>query len=341
MTIYDFKQALTKTVVPALSKLPYQLWPKSIRGNFIPIFMLHRFECKDVGLEGHSVQLVEQCFEFLRKNNYDIITIEEAVYIYKERLPLKKPTVAFSIDDGYWDQFEIGIEIFKKYDIPVTYFITTNMINSNQWTWDSKIEFLIESSQDPDLLNDIRSSFNIPHSSKKTMLENIVFKLKRRNAADIENTITKMAETLCVEVSVEAVSKNRYMSWDDVLLLEKEGVRIGPHTRSHHILSSLSIDEVQDEILGSWIDIKEKVKNPTPVFCYPIGKKGDYGSREIDILKCSELKAAVTALPGSMRLMNRTGIYEIPRYAMPDSLIDFKQYATWVEEYKYQYRARR
>jgi hypothetical protein len=116
MNYSRLKQSLSKAIVPTFSKLPYRYWPRAIKGNFIPIFMLHRFESKECGIRGHAIEVVENCFEFLRKNKFDIVSIEEAVRIKEQGLQLERPTVSFSIDDGYWDQFEIGADIFQKYD---------------------------------------------------------------------------------------------------------------------------------------------------------------------------------------------------------------------------------
>ncbi len=75
------------------------------------------------------------------------------------------------------------------------------------------------------------------------------------------------------------------------------------------------------------------------MFCYPIGKQNDFGEREIKAVIESGMDGAVTSIPGAMNLKNDMDIYKIPRYSFPHTLLDFKQYVTWIEEYKSLFRS--
>ncbi|MFL0796111.1 MAG: polysaccharide deacetylase family protein [Cellvibrionaceae bacterium] len=306
-----------------------------MQGKFIPIFMMHRFECKDSGIEGHSVEMVEKAFEFLRKSKVDIISVEDAIFLSKQKQTLERPVVAFSIDDGYWDHYEIGLDIFKKYDCPATYFVSTGIVDGGGWMWDSKLMFLIDEAIKQGKLKNIIGMFQFSFLDKEEVVEAIVKQLKSKEYSLIQEKINEIAIFLGIELPASPPDKYRFMSWGDIRKAEMAGMRIGPHSKNHYILSSLSGEQAKYEIQSSWSDLKEKVEKPSPVFCYPVGKPEDYGVREKEIVQSTDMVGAVTASPGGLGVSGGVDYYEIPRYSFPDSLVDFKQYTTWIEEYKH------
>ncbi len=335
-------KGLAKSILAnPLASISYRGWPKSVRGKFIPIFMLHRFECKDVGIEGHPVALVEKAFEFLRKNKIDIISVEEAIILAREGRILDRPAVAFSIDDGYWDHYEIGLELFKKYDCPTTYFVSTGIIDESKWMWDSKLMYLVDEAIQQGRLKNILAMFELSNAGRETIVEALVKRLKSKEYRLIQAKIDEIAAFLGVPLPSHPPDKYRFMSWDDIKKTEKSGMCVGPHSRNHYILSSLNNEQSQYEIESSWADLKDKLQRPAPVFCYPVGKSEDYGEREKKIIASTDMIGAVSANPGGVCLEGGEGFYEIPRYSFPNKLVDFKQYATWIEEYKQYSKAAR
>jgi peptidoglycan/xylan/chitin deacetylase (PgdA/CDA1 family) len=341
MNYSRLKQLLSKAIVPTFSKLPYRYWPRAIKGNFIPIFMLHRFECNDLKITGHSTELVENCFEFLRKNNFDIISLEKAVSLYGSKVILDRPTVAFTIDDGYRDQYEVGLDVFKKYDCPMTYFITTEMMNGKEWMWDSKLEFLFDESIRQNKIANFKKSMNLQEIDSSELLRRIVNTFKAFSYIEIGERISKLSMFLDIEIPLHPPEKFKYMNWGAVQHLEKSEMKIAPHSKFHYILSKQSNERSKNEILDSWEDIKTNVLNPTPIFCYPIGKIGDFGCREKITIKEAGMIAAVTAEPGSLSISREIDMFDIPRYSLPNNLTDFKQYVSWIEEYKNNFRRRK
>src|SRR3974377_207968 len=76
------------------------------------IFVLHRFGCCAEGVAGHDPAGVRSIVSQLRKEGYELISLREMFLRQREGKALRN-TVAFTIDDGYFDQAEIEAPIFE------------------------------------------------------------------------------------------------------------------------------------------------------------------------------------------------------------------------------------
>ncbi len=107
------------------------------------IFMLHRFPVPELGVEGHDLAALRRNLAYLRKERYDLISLEEMFRRFREGVPLKK-AIAFTIDDGYFDNAHIGGPVFAEFDCPVTTFVTTGFLDGKIWFWWDKLTTIFE-----------------------------------------------------------------------------------------------------------------------------------------------------------------------------------------------------
>ena len=126
------------------------------------------------------------------------------------------------------------------------------------------------------------------------------------------------------------------MNWDMARALEDKGVRFAPHSISHQTLSRLDESPLQREILGSWQVLQKELDNPLKVFCYPTGRRIDYGQREIDLLKREGFLGAVSTDTGAGRPREPhvRRLFTLPRLSLPHIMEDFIQYCSWMEYIK-------
>jgi peptidoglycan/xylan/chitin deacetylase (PgdA/CDA1 family) len=62
-----------------------------------------------------------------------------------------------------------------------------------------------------------------------------------------------------------------YMTSEEVQNLDKDGMEIGAHTRTHSDLVALTADQLQAEIAGSKADLESLLSKPITTFDYPFG----------------------------------------------------------------------
>ena len=86
------------------------------------------------------------------------------------------------------------------------------------------------------------------------------------------------------------------VGWDELGVLRRAGVAIGPHARVHHALVGLDRERLTEEIAGSLGDLRECLPDSLPILAYPNGRH-DERVREAAI--DSELAAAYTTEKGA------------------------------------------
>jgi peptidoglycan/xylan/chitin deacetylase (PgdA/CDA1 family) len=125
------------------------------------------------------------------------------------------------------------------------------------------------------------------------------------------------------------------MSWDDARSIERHEVLMGPHTVTHPILSKVDGDRMRREVAGSWARLQEELARPVPVFCYPVGREGDYGDREIGALDEMGFLGALAAHPGFVTARpggsDTEARFSVRRFGFPGNTPDVIQYVTWIE----------
>jgi len=65
---------------------------------------------------------------FLKKNNFNVITLSDFWRFLDKEEPLPKKTIILTFDDGYYDNFSYGWPILKRYKFKATIFLTTGLV---------------------------------------------------------------------------------------------------------------------------------------------------------------------------------------------------------------------
>ena len=95
--------------------------------------MLHRIIDSNGDLDLSQVEQLHTYMTYIRKHNYHPITLEALITGIAKGEPLPVKSVAFTVDDGFADQFEHPVPNFNQYDIPLTCFVITGMFNGALW----------------------------------------------------------------------------------------------------------------------------------------------------------------------------------------------------------------
>lgn len=80
--------------------------------------------------------------QFLRsiKSDYNPISFRQLVESLHRREPIPANAVAITFDDGYRDNRTIAAPLLKQYDMPATFFVTSDYIGTDRvFPWDSEI----------------------------------------------------------------------------------------------------------------------------------------------------------------------------------------------------------
>lgn len=83
----------------------------------------------------------------------------------------------------------------------------------------------------------------------------------------------------------------RYMTWDQVREMQRDGFVFGSHTVSHTALTKLSREQILEELLNSRKEIEQQLGSKARYFAYPTGA---YNSQVEEMVKQAGYKAAFT-----------------------------------------------
>ena len=306
------------------------------------IFMLHRFDCPDVGVHGHNLPFLRAALQYLRDHRYELISLRELHIRLSQGEKVVHKAVAFTIDDGYFDHALVAAPIFAAYDCPVTTFVTTGFLDGQLWFWWDQIEYIFETTKCSNISISIEGTqlhyaIGTPVGAKQSQNAFTQW-CKTLKAPERQGAIARLA--VAAEVEVPHCPPPRYapMSWVALRSAEKKGMDFGPHTVTHPILTQSSDDQARQEISQSWEKLCQEAQRPVPVFCYPNGRSSDFSDREIRAVRAAGMVGAVSGEPGYFDcrtlLHDQDERYKIRRFAFPNDMADLVQYVSGIERAK-------
>jgi len=310
--------------------------------NAAVVFMLHRFADPDRGVAGYDPARLRALLGYLRRERYQLLDLETLFARLRGEGPPLKQAVVFTIDDGYREHAEIAAPLLAEFDCPATTFVATGFLDGLTWLWWDKIDFVFSRSEQQEVrcpLGDSVKLYNLRDaSSKRRAADDFTSHCKRLPDPQKLDAIGRLAIAAQVDLPAEAPAAYAPMSWEQLRECERRGMTFAPHTVTHPILSKVSDADARREIVDSWTRLQREAARPIPIFAYPNGKSGDFGNREIELLRRAGLRGAVTSVAGFATPRQRgtvNGEFNIPRFPFPDELPELIQQVAGIERLKF------
>lgn len=305
--------------------------------GFVPIFMMHRFSTPDGTVSGHDPRLVNAALDYLRRNDYQVVSADQALLgLIKGSLPAR--TIVFTIDDGYWDQGAIGAELFIAHDMPVTIYLATGLTDETFWPVESKVSYLFGRIRKEFSLRVREREFKISPDQAQAMRaarRTLVYELKDSPVATANSRLKSLALELEVELPDRPPPEFAPLSWQEAARLEVRGVSFGAHTVRHVTLSAENAESARDELTDCTTSLRRHLQNPSRVFCYPTGRFQDYGSREVGYLKELGYMGALSAEPGYAYVNgDPDSRFHVLRFGFPNNLQEFKDIVLHLQRFR-------
>jgi peptidoglycan/xylan/chitin deacetylase (PgdA/CDA1 family) len=133
--------------------------------------------------------------------------------------------------------------------------------------------------------------------------------------------LKKYGFTATFYVWTVVVGMKNHMTWDEVRELDRAGMEIGCHTRTHPYLTRIKDDAtLRREILGAKQRIEREIGKPVTSFAYPFGQ---YNERVVAMVKEAGFSSARSTWPGVTHTVE--GLYSLTGFIRTEatsSLID-------------------
>ena len=303
--------------------------------------MLHRFSVPDLGIAGHEASALRRNLERLRKQGYQLVSLEDLFRKLLDREPLHR-AVAFTIDDGYFEHGQIAAPIFREYDCPVTTFLVTSFAEGKSWFWWDKLTTIFEETKRRSLtarLGRACVTYELDSAeARASACQDLNLRCQDASEPDRLKCVADLGREADVELPERAPARFAPLSFDDARGLEKRGMTFGPHTVTHPVLSATPSEQAEFEIRASWTRLLGEVARPVPIFCYPNGRRQDYGKREIEAVRRLGLWGAVEGQPGLLNpaTFDESEIfrYQVPRFGYRESWPHVLQCVSGLETWK-------
>jgi peptidoglycan/xylan/chitin deacetylase (PgdA/CDA1 family) len=213
---------------------------------------------------------------------FRIVSLDELGEHLQSGGPPPRPLAAVTFDDGYRDVYEHAFPMLKRKGIPAAVFVVTDLMGTSHLQTHDRL-FL-----------GLAHLFGQPGGRGRLVgwldelgLRPMVF--AGRSGADGLDAFSAMRAVLealtsaQVQLVLQALDREggpeeadfpelRPLTWEMVGEMHQAGMTIGSHTRSHALLTQESPERVRDEVLGSRLELEQRLGDPVRHFAYPDGR---------------------------------------------------------------------
>lgn len=240
---------------------------------------------------------------------YTVLQLDEALEkLQQGTLPPYALVITF--DDGYRNFFDYALPVLRQYGLPATMFAASDFVLRRIPLWVDRLEHAV-------------GQMDCSRAERTALDATLRAKLKTFTPLERERELSQI-ENSCSPLRDFSDGRAVYAPLEPDMLkeMQKYGITIGAHTRTHPILSTLSPEEATDEIADSARELRQAAGALSAVFAYPNGQRDDYTDKIEDIVRQAGFSWALTTIEGTVRRSD-------PPYALRRITLDgVEDYAT-------------
>jgi peptidoglycan/xylan/chitin deacetylase (PgdA/CDA1 family) len=262
------------------------------------------------GVAQQGAQELREQLRYLARH-FKVVSLDSMLDgIMNGSLPLAHEIV-LTFDDGLRNNLTVVYPILRELQLPATMFVCPALVESGEWLWNHEMRCRLKTLAAPDLA-ELRMKLLTPGNTVDAIIEWMkTLQLQKRRTAE---TIIRQATTgfQPTEAQREAFD---IMNWNDLRLLDRDLITVGSHTLSHPILTKLSGEEIETEIVESRRCLEQRLERKVDLFCYP---NGAYDRRAYQLVQRT-YRAAVTTETGVINGTEELDVHRLPRIASAEN----------------------
>ncbi|MBA4131312.1 MAG: polysaccharide deacetylase [Hyphomicrobium sp.] len=231
--------------------------------------------------------------------------------------PAERPFACFTFDDGYRDNRDYALPVFRKFGLPFTVFVPANFPTGNADLWWLVLEEAIRRANTIDVPfeDGSRRYETSTVAAKERAFHEIYWQLRRMNEEAARAIVSDLA---CQNgVDGRALARDLLLNWDELRALASDPlVTIGAHTNDHYALAKLPEDRARAEIVESIATLEKELGRPCRHFSFPYGDPGAAGEREFRLASEAGVATAVTTRKGLIHARHQNRLTALPRVSL-------------------------
>lgn len=321
--------ALRRTIKKALIQAGLETVSVTSRLGFKPelagigaIFTMHRVEPTPNPLFNPSAHLsvtpdfLEKTILALKAKNYRAYSLRD-LKAYLQNPDPSQPAMFFTLDDGYKNNIEYALPVFKKHNVPFTVFACSGFVErSHTIWWETSAELLMKVDElNYDIGRGERRLEARSAAEKYAAFERISLDMKTlENTAAVERLDQLASEH---GINAQNITNDLIVTSDELRELSKEPLAdIGAHTISHANLALVNDQKLGFEMAFSKEHIEATTGVPAKHFAFPYGKLENAGKREFEKARNMGFDLSVTTEPNILAATAAQNLHALKRISL-------------------------
>jgi peptidoglycan/xylan/chitin deacetylase (PgdA/CDA1 family) len=265
------KRIIRKNVKSAVYALPMQALAPFVSRDVICLFY-HVVSDQPVPHTDHlyihrPLELFENDLRYLALN-YAPITYDALRQNREQGQQLPKKAVHLSFDDGFAECYHLVRPLLLRYNIPCTFFLTTDFIDNRRMYYRNQVSLCLEKfisageAEQGAILEQVNAEFGV------TIIDGGGFEAWAKALID-EGQVERLSRAVGVDIPAYLAHRQPYLTREQVRELLAQGFTIGAHSQRHIKLGRLSQERAAEEILESCLAIGRMTGNAGVPFSFP------------------------------------------------------------------------
>lgn len=195
------------------------------------------------------------------------VALEDVLEAFDGGRRLPPRSVLLTFDDAYRDFATEAWPVLRRAGVPATLFVPTAYPDSGIGFWWDRIHHAIVATQRRKAVDSPVGLLELGTAEQRAASARAAHRaLRQRSPDEISAIVDRLVDELSPPPAARAV-----LDWDELRSLDRDGVTLAPHSRTHPYLDRLEPVEAEEEVAGSIADLRREVRPPLPAFAYPHG----------------------------------------------------------------------
>jgi peptidoglycan/xylan/chitin deacetylase (PgdA/CDA1 family) len=297
---------------------------EKVYGGLGAILMLHRLGCGSgsaLGVNRHLSMdpgFLDRMIPALSAEGYEFVSMDGVLARLDTPAAHRPRFVSITLDDGYRDNLEAGLPIFRKHQVPFTVYVAPGLVEGTAFLWWEVIEKLIATHE----------RIKLPAGRGIQEVDCSTQAAKRRAYRRIlchftevirEEDQLPLLEEICALHGTQAsiLASRDIMGWDEIGRIAVDPLcTIGAHSVHHYHLRRLPPEKAFEEMARSAEILGEKLGRRPAHMAYPYGYHEAAGPREAAMAETIGFASAVTSRHGTIHPDHARHRYALPRISL-------------------------
>lgn len=296
-------------------------------GGLGGVLMLHRVS--DGGQDGGfspnahlsvAPAFLDRLIDILKRRGYQFVSMDAMLERLLEYDPrkLRDPVLAITLDDGFRDNLENALPIFRKHEVPFTIYVAPGLVDGRATLWWEDLEAVIRCREHFVLQAPKGNvSFDVSTPAKKSrVFRELVHFLTHDVSEDQQRRIVReMAWQAGVDPEDNRAAS--IMNWREIAEIASDPLcTIGAHTVHHFALARLDASRADMELVESMRILEMELGELPRHLAYPYGYPEAAGKREFGLARDAGFASAVTTRHGVIYPGHAEHLHALPRISI-------------------------